>query len=118
MDVVGGKTEVLCDVTICDATDPIPLAIRFNVAMTSMKYLPLLSFHDVADMETFLLACKPPQQLARLEPRSANDVEPLMTFTQYMIRKQKVCRALHLGHHTFDGCFVRSYWFLWSSMKM
>ncbi|TFK76887.1 hypothetical protein BDN72DRAFT_15333 [Pluteus cervinus] len=86
----GGTIKSLCNVALSDCTDPPVQGMRFKIALDPMTELELTSFHDAADLGPILQACKPAEQLARLDPQDDVDTEPLKTFARYMGRMQKV----------------------------
>ncbi|TFK40949.1 hypothetical protein BDQ12DRAFT_678640 [Crucibulum laeve] len=85
-----GATKMLCNVAFYDLSEPRPMGLRFPVVINSMEKLELLSFHNAADMGTFLSACRCSDQVARLGPKDAQDVSLIETLIKYMDKHQKV----------------------------
>lgn len=90
LDRTDDNSKPLCDATLCDATEPLPLGLRFSVVLASSDHLDFSSFHDVLDLPSILRACKGIQQIARLAPREKKDTPNLRTLITYMSKKQKV----------------------------
>ncbi|RDB28456.1 hypothetical protein Hypma_015299 [Hypsizygus marmoreus] len=90
VDLSSGPSEPLCNVTFCDATEPLKEAMRFSVALAGWDRFDFPSFHDLTDLRFILRACKDVVQFARLAPKEEGDVPPLETLKKYMIRTQRV----------------------------
>jgi hypothetical protein len=100
MDVTGSKSEPLCDATLTDPTDHLPNGLRLSMVITAMTSIRLSGFYDMVDLDMFLLACKPVEQLARLGPQGEKDMDALRTLASYMGKKQQVFTVLKLQ----DSC--------------
>ncbi|GLB33577.1 hypothetical protein LshimejAT787_0104610 [Lyophyllum shimeji] len=83
-------SEPIFHATFSDATEPVQGGMRFSIALATMDRLYLPSFHDAADLDSILPACKGPHQFARLGPKENDDVQPLQIFSTYMSKMQKI----------------------------
>ncbi|KAF8640769.1 hypothetical protein AX17_000419 [Amanita inopinata Kibby_2008] len=94
------RLNELCNVTIQDCTEPLAMALRLNIVMTGVEKIIASSFHDFADASTFLRACHPASQLARIVPQSDTDASSLMTLRLYMSKnKQIILTPVSLDEH-------------------
>ncbi|KAG5639362.1 hypothetical protein H0H81_003506 [Sphagnurus paluster] len=84
------KTSELFNVTFFETTKIIEGGMRFSVALATTEKLEFLSFHDIADLDSILLACDGIHQLARVGPEGNDDVLPLQIFCTYMVKMQKM----------------------------
>lgn len=82
-----GEDKPICNVTMCDAT------VHFSSFMDHWDRITFPSFHDVADVSTILLACKPPTHIARLAPASMEDNGPMTTLSVHLVKHQKASCA-------------------------
>ncbi|KAF8649832.1 hypothetical protein AX16_005596 [Volvariella volvacea WC 439] len=85
----GGEVKTLCKVVMADNTQHSEMGLPLAVIMSTLRELHIPSFHDAADLDILLRACKI-DQLARVSPLEEQDIGPLRTFVRYMMREDKV----------------------------
>lgn len=97
-----GQSEVLCDTTIIDVTES--AGFRFSIALAEMSSIPVDKLYSGADIDTFLLACKPLHQFGKLLPQYAKDVDALKTFASYMSKTHQV----RISHSVCTPTYTRT----------
>jgi hypothetical protein len=89
----GQESNPVCNVTLCDANEP--SGIRFNFFIDNWDRLVFPSFHDIVDLDSVLVACKPPTHIARLAPADPQDYGPMTTLSIHIVKYRKVCPNFH-----------------------
>ncbi len=90
----GGRKEII-NVAIQDCTEPTANGLRFSVVMTGVGQLVAPGFNDFVDISSFLRACQPPSQHARISAQDDRDASSISTLSVFMGRTRQVGK-LHM----------------------
>ncbi|KAI0639158.1 hypothetical protein C8Q77DRAFT_1079774 [Trametes polyzona] len=86
MDVSHDRAERVCDITLHDATEPLPNGLRFSICLKGDS-VRLSAFHDIASLPLFLDACARVQQFARVAPQEPKDANAVKQIAIYMLKR-------------------------------